>query len=115
MGLTEHLNGQFCILHRHGSQPHIVFGMVARDLGQVVVQEPRQISGIIGFRPIREHHWDGADHLHLHPRFAIFLNALLGVPTIGGDFSEEEVVSHHVGESRTRHLQMDESPVAEFL
>ena len=115
MGLTEHLDGPVRVLHRDRGQPHVVFGMVAHNLGQVVVQEPRQVGSILRLGPVGKHHGDGADHLDLHPGLSILLDALLGVPTIGGDFSEKQVVPHHVGKPRAGHLQMDESPVAEFL
>ena len=81
----------------------------------VVVQETRQIRGMLGLGPIRKHHGNGADHLHLHPGFAVLLNALFSIPAVRCDFAKKLLVPHHVGMARPAHLQMDEAPIAEFL
>ena len=112
---SQHVNGARRVLHGHGAQPHVVLGVLLRQLGDVVVQEPRQIDAILGFGPVREHDRNGANHLNLHARLAILLDPLFGVPAVGPDFPEEHLVPHHVGKPLSRWLEVDESAVAEFL
>ena len=68
-----------------------------------------------GLGPIREHHWNGGNHLHLHPCPSVLLYALLSTPTIGRNFSEKLVVPHHVRISRAADFQVDEPSVSESL
>ena len=115
MGLVQHVDRQVRVLHRDRGQPHVVFGVVSHNLGQMVVQEPRQVGGILRLRPIGEHHRNGAHHLDLDARPAVFFDPLLGIPAVGRDFAEEGVVTHHVGEAWPADLEVDEPSVAEFL
>ena len=108
------LEAQLGVLHRQGSEPDIVAGMVLDRAGDIVVEETGDVMGVLRFGPIGKEHGNGANDLHLHPGTGILLNADLRVPTVGLDFPEEAIALHHSGRAFFVMLEVDEGPVAQL-
>jgi hypothetical protein len=85
------------------------------NLKNMIVQKTMDFQGVLGFRPIVEHHRNGAQYLNLYTVMIAFVDARFGAPAIVLNLTEELIVNHHPCAARAMMIQANESAVPEFL
>ena len=102
---------EFRRLHRHGAQADEAPGVVRHDAGDVVVEESREIQGVLGPGPVAEHDGHGRDDLDVDPVVVALVQAALRVPAVGLHFPEELAVQQHVAAARAVFFHSDPASV----
>ena len=106
-------HGELGILHGHGAKAHEAFRVGVHDAGDMVVEELRELKGVLRARPVAEHDRHRAQHLHVHAVLVAFRQARGRVPAIGLHLAEELVVHHHPRAAGPVMVQVDEATIAE--
>src|SRR5579885_2366667 len=107
---------QIGILHRQCANADKTVGKFSDAFGQIVIQKPRYIEGIIRLGPVAEHDRNSREYLNLYVLRIAFFHSLCRIPAVALDFAEElSIIAQHASPARLVMIEGNEPTVAEFL
>ncbi len=102
-------------LHRDRAETFEAIRAIADDPREVIVEQPREIEGVRGLRPVAEHDRHGREHLHIHAVVVAVCDPAARAPAAVVDLAERPAVDHHPCPARGAVVERDPAAVAVLL